>query len=166
MFTGDRLLYTKLKDSDSLEIVKGLNDSEVSRYLPNVPHPYTYKDFMEWYNKPIDNDILEQLVLVISACNTMKFMGVNHLRIKRNYTAVGGIWLLKEFWANGYGKEAMSWKLNYAFSNYNVTRYYSGYMNGNERSRKMQENLGFIKDESESTQDRTTTFISREVWLK
>jgi len=39
-----RLIIRKVKKKDILDLVEGLNNFEVAKYLANVPYPYTKKD--------------------------------------------------------------------------------------------------------------------------
>ena len=53
-------------------------------------------------------------------------------------------WLGKPFWGQGLIVEASREMLRYAFENLNMSRIWCGYYDGNERSKRVQEKLGFV----------------------
>ena len=54
-----------------------------------------------------------------------------------------GYWLGKPFWGNGYVPEAAEALLHRAFEQLGMTTVWCGYYDGNEKSRRVQEKLGF-----------------------
>ncbi len=55
-----------------------------------------------------------------------------------------GYWIGKPFWGQGIITEASCEMLRYAFENLKMNRIWCGYYEGNERSRRVQEKLGFV----------------------
>ena len=55
-----------------------------------------------------------------------------------------GYWIGKPFWGRGLVTEAASEMLRYAFVDLGMQRIWCGYYDGNLRSRRVQEKLGFI----------------------
>ena len=62
---------------------------------------------------------------------------------KKDGTAGGGIWLNEKYQKNGYGTEAFSTRAKYCFEMLGLRRLENGYFSNNEKSRKMQEKLGY-----------------------
>ena len=54
-----------------------------------------------------------------------------------------GFWLGKPFWGRGYIPEAAEELLRHAFENLGIETVWCGYYDGNEKSRRVQEKLGF-----------------------
>lgn len=54
-----------------------------------------------------------------------------------------GFWIGKPFWDNGYATEAANAVIKHAFEDLNANIIWCGYYDGNERSKHVQENLGF-----------------------
>ena len=54
-----------------------------------------------------------------------------------------GYWLGKPFWGRGFIPEAARELLRYAFEELNMRAVWCGYYEGNEKSRRVQEKLGF-----------------------
>ena len=55
-----------------------------------------------------------------------------------------GYWLGKPYWENGYMTEAASALIDYGFTHLNIDTIWCGYYKGNEKSKRVQEKLGFI----------------------
>ena len=55
-----------------------------------------------------------------------------------------GYWIGKPFWGQGLIPEASREMLRYAFENLGLNRIWCGYYDGNEKSRRVQEKLGFV----------------------
>ena len=55
-----------------------------------------------------------------------------------------GYWIGKPFWGQGLIPEASRELLRYAFEDLEMSRIWCGYYDGNEKSRRVQEKLGFV----------------------
>ena len=55
-----------------------------------------------------------------------------------------GYWIGKPFWGQGLIPEAGEAILRYAFENLGMRAVWCGYYDGNEKSRRVQEKLGFV----------------------
>ena len=142
---GKRIILRSWEYEDIQDLVEGLNNLNVSKWLANVPYPYTEKaakDFID-YAKSLDEKSHIALAIVLKEKN--KVIGGTEIRNinKKDGTAGGGIWLNEKYQKNGYGTEAFSTKIKYSFDVLGLRRMENGYFAGNEKSKKMQERLGF-----------------------
>ena len=143
-----RLILRNWEDSDVEDIVEGLNNIEVSKWMASVPYPYTENDakkFIE-YAKSQDENVKISLAIVLKSSN--KVIGgtsIENINTKDG-TAGGGIWINEKYQKNGYGIEAFSTRAKYCFEKLNLRRLENGYFTGNEKSKNMQHKLGY-KDE-------------------
>ena len=55
-----------------------------------------------------------------------------------------GYWLGKEFWGRGYMPEAARELLRHGFEDVGMTTVWCGYYDGNEKSKRVQEKVGFV----------------------
>ena len=55
-----------------------------------------------------------------------------------------GYWLGKPFWGRGYMPEAVRAILHHGFENLGMTTIWCGYYDGNEKSKRVQEKVGFV----------------------
>lgn len=55
-----------------------------------------------------------------------------------------GYWLGQPFWGRGYMPEAASELLRHGFEDLGMTTFWCGYFDGNQKSKRVQEKLGFV----------------------
>lgn len=55
----ERLILRQYKISDADDVVDGLNNLNVSRWLVSVPFPYTKEDALNYINNSIDNNLYD-----------------------------------------------------------------------------------------------------------
>lgn len=55
----ERLILRQYKISDADDVVDGLNNLNVSRWLASVPFPYTKEDALNYINNSIDNNLYD-----------------------------------------------------------------------------------------------------------
>lgn len=143
---SERLILREWKDDDIEDLVEGLNNINVSQWLSAVPYPYTKKDaekFIAHTKERSSNSKDIALAIVLKENN--KVIGGTEIRNinEKDGTATGGIWLNEKYQKNGYGREAFSAKIKYSFDVLNLRRIEDGYFPNNEKSKKMQESLGY-----------------------
>ena len=141
----ERLILRQWNMNDLDDIVEGLNNINVTKWLAGAPFPYTIEDAKHFVQKTIDND-LYNFAIVLKSEN--KAIGGTQLtNVNSAYgTAGGGIWISEKYQGFGYGTEAFSARIKYAFEVLGLRRLDNGYFKENEKSHKMQLSLGY-KDE-------------------
>ena len=140
-----RLILRDYKDTDAADLVEGLNNIEVAKWMSGVPFPYTEEDAKSFIETAKNNDKNSKISLAIVLKENNKVIGGTEITIinKEYGIAGGGIWLNEKYQKNGYGTEAFSAKIKYCFEELGVRRIENGYYSGNEKSKKMQEKLGY-----------------------
>ena len=143
-----RLILRNWEDGDVEDIVEGLNNIEVSKWMASVPYPYTENDAINFIERAKDNDENVKIALAIVLKESNKVIGGTEIRNinKKDGIAGDGIWLNEKYQKNGYGTEAFSARNKYCFDVLGLRRIENGYFPDNEKSRKMQIKLGY-KDE-------------------
>ena len=172
---SERLILRRWTLDDVDDLVEGLNNLNVSRWLSAVPYPYTKNDAIDFINYSINNNLLN-LAIVLKENN--KVIGGTQISDinKQNGTATGGIWTSEKYWGKGYGTEAFGARIKYAFEVLGLRRLENGYFSGNEKSHKMQLRFGY-KDEgvkrkkylckaTGKLEDECITGLLREEWVK
>lgn len=138
-----RLILREWGEKDADDIIEGLNDLNVSKWLARVPFPYTNEDaekFIDFCQGEKDS-----YRFAIELKESGKVIGGLSLE-KINYhdgTAGGGIWLNAKYHGKGYGAEAFAKRNEFAFRVLNLRRLENGFFEGNASSQKMQEKLGY-----------------------
>ena len=140
-----RLILRSYEDKDVADLVEGLNNIEVAKWMAGVPFPYTEEDAKNFVKKAKSNDKNSRISLAIVLKENNKLIGGTEITNinKKDGIAGGGIWLNEKYQKNGYGTEAFSAKIKYCFEELGLRRVENGYYPGNEKSKKMQERLGY-----------------------
>src|SRR5262245_32107769 len=115
-----RLVLRDWMPADIPDLIEGLNDLRVSRWLAFVPHPYTRTTAESWITycthlseKGSERDTFEFAIEVKSDHKVIG--GVSLTRVSRLHgTAGGGIWLNARYQGHGYGTEAFGEKIRFA----------------------------------------------------
>lgn len=143
-----RLLLRPWERRDLPDLVEGLNDISVSKWLAFVPHPYTQQDAEAWIAHCLklgdtrDSMAFEFAIELTAARKAIG--GVSLTRISYVHrTAGGGIWLSSRYQGHGYGSEAFGEKVRFAFEDLNLRRLENGYFSGNAASQRLQQRFGY-----------------------
>jgi len=144
----ERLILRKPRLSDWKDIVEGIGNLEVSKYLATVPYPYTKNDAIGWINKQVKNwrkREKESYSFVIELKSQKKVIGgtsINKID-KFNGKATTGSWINKKYWRNGYITEAKIPILDFAFNQLKLRKLETAAFIGNKASNSMSVKLGF-----------------------
>ena len=138
-----RLILRPWSENDAEELYKYASDPEVGPPAGWSPHtsvensreiirtvlsaPETYAVCLKENGKPIGSIGLHR----------------NDLAEKDDEYELG-YWIGKPFWGQGLIPEASRELLRYAFEDLGMNRIWCGYYDGNEKSRRVQEKLGFV----------------------
>jgi RimJ/RimL family protein N-acetyltransferase len=144
-----RLVLRDWMPADIPDLIEGLNDLSVSRWLAFVPHPYTQADAERWLvyftqlpEKGSDRENYEFAIELSSAHKVIG--GVSLTRVSRLHgTAGGGIWINARYQGHGYGSEAFGEKIRFAFVDLGLRRLENGFFKGNDASFTMQRRFGY-----------------------
>jgi ribosomal-protein-alanine N-acetyltransferase len=143
------LILRNWAPADIPDLVEGLNDLSVAKWLAFVPHPYTRQDAERWIQHCEKNweggSNPTGYELAIELKSERKVIGgVSLTRISQLHgTAGGGIWLSSRYQGHGYGSEAFGEKIRFAFEDLGLRRLENGFFKGNTASQAMQERFGY-----------------------
>ena len=140
-----RLLLRQWNINDIYDIVEGLNNINVSKWLAGAPFPYTIEDAKSFVQKTIDNDLYNFAIILKKENKVIGGTQITNISYD-NGTAGGGIWINEKYQGNGFGTEAFGARIKYAFEILGLRRLENGYFNGNEKPHQMQLKFGY-KDE-------------------
>jgi len=149
-----RLLTTRLELrpwtlADIDDLMEGLKDMAVARWLARVPHPYSRADAEAWIRYceglvPVERGGKSREWAISLRSQGQVIGGVSLERVNQfQGTAGGGIWLGARYAGNGYGREAFGEKVRHAFEDLGLRRLENGFLAGNDASWRMQEALGY-----------------------
>ena len=141
----DRLILRQWNMNDIADMVEGLNNINVTKWLAGAPYPYTEKDAEDFVKKTIDNNLYNFAIVLKSENKVIGGTQLTNISFA-NGTAGGGIWINENYQGYGYGSEAFGARIKYAFEVLGLRRLENGYFKENEKSHKMQLRFGY-KDE-------------------
>lgn len=169
-----------LKDIDDL--VEGLNNIEVAKWLAFVPYPYTIANAEKWIQYCLNSSGNEAertaYHFAIELRSAQKVIGgISIDKINRYQgTAGGGIWMNVNYHGLGYAAEAFGKRIEFAFDALDLRRLENGYFEGNESSFKLQEKFGykvegvkrkaFIAMATGEIMDEYITGLLKEEWIR
>lgn len=138
-----RLELRPIERQDLDEIVEGLNDFAVVRYLARVPFPYRRRDAEDFLaSVRISESAAADLTLVIVAEGLpIGCMGLARIGEVNEF----GYWLRRTAWGKGYATEAARAFLAHCFGPLGQSRIVSGVFIDNPASLKVQKKLGFME---------------------
>lgn len=142
------LVLRDWEQADLSDLVEGLNDLSVSRWLAFVPHPYTEKEAQLWIDfctassqSPGKRTVYEFAIELKSGKRVIGGVGLTQVSSAHG-TAGGGIWLNVKYQSHGFGREAFAEKIRFAFEDLNLRRLDNSFFKRNSVSLAMQERFG------------------------
>ena len=171
----ERLILRQYKLEDISDIVEGLNNINVTKWLAGAPYPYTEKDAEYFITKSINEKLYNFAIVLKSENKVIGGTQIANIDL-HNGTAGGGIWISEKYWGHGYGTEAFGARIKYAFEVLGLRRLENGYFKGNEKSHKMQLRFGykdegirrqkFVSKGSGKIEDEYITGLLKDEWIK
>ena len=144
------LILRPWQEKDSEDLMTGLNDFQVSKWLAYIPYPYTLKDAKRWIdycqNSGEDNEssTYYEFAIVLKKKNkVIGGTGLDLIDLNQGISGGGGIWLNRKYHGLGYGKEAFGKRIEFAFKDLGLSKLENGFFPGNEASWRMQESFGY-----------------------
>ena len=136
----ERLILREWTLNDVNDQVEGLNNFETAKNL-TVPFPYTKEDSITYISKHLKNT-LSIYAFAVQLKSSNKVIGGTNLDIKDGKYH-GGIWLNEKYTGKGYGTEVWLARIKFAFEFLKLNELENGYYDFNNRSRLMQEKVGY-----------------------
>lgn len=172
----DRLILRKYRLDDVDDVVEGLNNLNVSKWLAKVPYPYTREDAIKYINKSIDNYLYNFAIVLKSENKVIGATQIANVDLENGVSSGGGIWINEKYQGQGYGSEAFGARIKYAFEVLGLRRLENGYFKDNVRSRDMQLRFGFknegirrqkfISKATGNLEDEYITGLLKDEWIK
>jgi len=139
---GQKVNLRPLFDSDINDLLRWVNDQEVTQYLTMYLPTYEKEetDWIENLSKCKSNDIVLGIESGGSLIGTIGLHGINW----KDRTGTLGISIGENsYWNKGCGTEAVLLILNYAFKNLNLRKICLSVLGHNKRAKRCYEKCGF-----------------------
>jgi RimJ/RimL family protein N-acetyltransferase len=144
----ERLILREPRMSDWKDMVEGLNDLNISKYLLKVSYPYKEKDAKNWIKECIKKSKdKEKYHLSIELKSEKKIIGGISLEIdKHNKIGKTGSWINRKYQRKGYITEAKIAINNFAFNKLNLRKLETSVFRFNKASNTTQKKVGYISE--------------------
>ncbi|MEL6807171.1 MAG: GNAT family N-acetyltransferase [Pseudomonadota bacterium] len=129
----ERLLLRPYRASDAASVAQQIGDFEVSQWLTRVPYPYSEADALTFFDQVAGEP------MVYAVCHAGELVGCVSIMGDLGY------WYGPRHWGQGYATEAARAVVAVHFAQEDAPLG-SGYIDGNEASRKVLKKLGFVSD--------------------
>lgn len=141
-----RLILRSPTKKDVDDLVEGLNNLKVSRYLAKVPYPYRKKDAIWWINHCNEKKKRkDSYAFEIELRKEKKLIGACglHRYDKFNESVEIGYWVNEKYWRKGIITEAAVAVMDFAFRKLKVSRIEVMAYVANDASNGVIKKLGF-----------------------
>ena len=138
-----RLILRPWRENDAEDLYRYACDPEVGPAAGWMPHTSVAN------SREIIRNVLKRPE-VYAVCLKATGKPIGSIGLHRNDLATAddeyelGYWIGKPFWGQGLIPEASRELLRYAFEDLGMKRIWSGHYDGNVKSRRVQEKLGFV----------------------
>jgi 8-oxo-dGTP diphosphatase len=141
-----RLRLRRLVSDDAAEVVRLLNDWEVTRLTSNIPYPYD-REIADSFIAKVAAESGEgrALVFVVEDRLDKQLVGCVGSSIEAAVAEVG-YWFGRNYWGKGYASEALPRCLRMLFDHFGVDSAWASVLPENKASRRVLEKSGFVFD--------------------
>ena len=134
----DNLIIKKPSEEDLNSLIKELNNWNISKWLIEVPYPYTVEDANYWIKKTKNEEFSFNIFL-----NNKLIGGVSLSKKTINSNWELGYWVGEEYWGNNFARESCEKLIQFFFNNTSHNLINVSHMKDNIKSKKIIINLGF-----------------------
>lgn len=142
---GERLRLVPLERERHFEnALRWINDPDVTRFLLVGDFPLTRIAEEEWFEKASQRTETDQhFAIETLEGEHIGFSGIHGISWRHGTAHTGTMIGATDFWGRGLGTEAAILRTRYAFDCAGLRLLLSGYLEGNDRSRRMLEKAGY-----------------------
>ena len=145
-FETERLLLRHWTESDAESLYAYAKDPDIGPIAGWPPHQNIAESLLviqTVFNRPECYAICEKGTNQAIGAVELKLNGHTDMT-QRDDECELGYWLGKPFWGKGYMPEAVRELLRYGFETLGMTTIWCGYYDGNDKSKRVQEKVGFV----------------------
>lgn len=146
MLETERLLLRKWTEADADSLYTYAKDPEVGPVAGWPPHKNVEESkevIRNVFNGPECYAICEKENNIAIGAVELKLKGHTDMTDRDDECELG-YWLGQKFWGRGYMPEAARELLRHGFEDLGMKKIWCGYYDGNDKSKRVQEKLGFV----------------------
>lgn len=141
LIKAKQFIIRDIKKTDKADLIKCINDKDVSRFLSRVPYPYGSKDADIFLKKAL-NKKRKRIGLNYAIEVEGKLVGGGGIR-EEGHQAEIGYWLAKKHWGKGLATEIVKELSRYGFGEMKLKRLTAKVFLPNKASARVLEKNGF-----------------------
>lgn len=147
MLRGKLVNLRAMERKDLDEIMKWVNDQEVTKYLTAFLYPISRVEEEKFLERAMSrNDTEKNLVIETKEGVYIGQISLHKIDWKNNNAELGIVIGNKEYWGKGYGTEAINNLLDHAFNQMNLYKIYLRVFEHNQRGMRCYEKCGFKEE--------------------
>lgn len=147
MLKGKLVNLRAIERKDLDEIMKWVNDQEVTKYLNAFLYPISRVEEEKFLERVMSrNDTEKNLVIETKEGVYIGQISLHKIDWKNNNAELGIIIGNKEYWGKGYGTETIKILLHHAFNQMNLYKIYLRVFELNKRGIRCYEKCGFKEE--------------------
>ena len=142
MIVGKQIRLRAIEREDIPIFVRWLNDPEVRQYL-EMYLPMSAAEEEQWFEAQLKDDTSRIFGIETEEGRLIGNIGLHKLDWKNRNALLGIVIAEKEYWGRGYGTDAVTTLLDFAFNEMNLHRVSLSVFEFNERAVRCYEKCGF-----------------------
>ena len=148
MLEGKLVNLRPIEKKDLEEMMKWINDQEVTHYLSNFLYPISQADEEEFLERMMRHkDTEKDLVIETKAGSYLGQISLRKIDRKNKDAELGIVIGHKDYWDKGYGTDAIKTLLRYAFGQLNLSKVYLQVFEYNQRGIHCYKKCGFKEED-------------------
>ncbi|NIN67136.1 MAG: GNAT family N-acetyltransferase [Anaerolineae bacterium] len=142
MIVGEQTRLRAIEREDIPIFVRWLNDPEVRQYL-EMYLPMSVAEEEQWFEAQLKDDTSRIFGIETEEGRLIGNIGLHNLDWKNRNALLGIVIAEREYWGRGYGTDAVTTLLDFAFNEMNLHRVSLSVYEFNERAVRCHEKCGF-----------------------
>jgi len=140
----ERLRLRPFELSDANSVSELCNNFKIYKSTLTLPYPYPIESAVSWISthaENFDNDRIYEFAITDKDSGILYgAIGLSHHKANRNGEVA--YWIGEEFWNKGYGTEALTAVIDFAFTHKNYHKIWARYFESNPASGRMMQKVG------------------------
>ncbi|MBT5346907.1 GNAT family N-acetyltransferase [bacterium] len=143
-----KLVLNQFDSSDAEKIATYLNDVDMSKFVSNIPFPYSLENASTFIDSCREQFLIKKsITFAIREKSSQILVGSIAIQIKaRHKRGVLGFWIAKDYWRRGFATESLEKVLEFAFDDLKLNKLEAVHHTENLASGKLMRKVGMVKE--------------------
>ncbi|MCX6355548.1 MAG: GNAT family N-acetyltransferase [Candidatus Aureabacteria bacterium] len=146
ILTGEKVAIRPMREDDSGTVVRWRNDPEIRRWLFKQK-TLTLDAHLDWFRSP-KPDRLDFIICLRETGQPIGTLSFSTIDLARGMAEAGNMIGERAFQGKGLMTEAFALWIAFGFERLGLTRIYLRTMESNQRAKRLNEKLGFIREKT------------------